>query len=77
MIVERRRRGPELAALTAILLGIASCTESPTGIPDRPASALLQPHNTIEAPQNCYLIDGQIYCVGSTMMPRDSTHAHP
>lgn len=77
MIVQRRRCGPELAALTAILLGIASCTESPTGIPDRPASARLQPHSTVGALQNCYLIDGQIYCVGSTLTPRDSTHAQP
>lgn len=46
-------------AVLAVILGAAACGESPTGIRDQPKVAF-------DSQQRCFLIDGHVYCSGST-----------
>lgn len=72
MVVQAYKCRREVAVITAIVLGVASCTDSPTGIPDKPAPARIQARHEIRTAETCYLIDGQIYCVGTTPVHRDT-----
>ncbi len=62
--------------IVASTVGLASC-ESPTGIRYTAADPVAPVARSVGVPQNCYLIDGQIYCDGPAAVPRDSAGGVP
>lgn len=76
MITQRLRCRPSLAAVYGIVLGVVACGDGPTGVPIRPSSQSSQSLNagSFVGPKTiCYLIDGQVYCVGGTLASSNST----
>lgn len=55
-----------LGVIATVLLGVAACGESPTGVHDIPKPVS-------DTQQVCYVSDGVLYCVGVTTAKADTS----
>lgn len=68
--------------LAAILIGLAACGESPTGIespmgPESPTGLPAYSQHDLENQRNCYVVNGQVYCTDTDGEDRADSTAHP
>ncbi len=78
MRVQQPKIRPGLVTLLcAIAVGVGACADSPTGVPYTGSDQHLHAAGDAGPQKICYLIDGQVYCVGGTLAAQDSTKPRP
>lgn len=74
-MVQRLRVWPSLITLCGIAVVVGACADSPTGVPFPGSDQHLHAGGDAGPQKICYLIDGQVYCVGGTLISQDSSNA--
>jgi hypothetical protein len=77
MPVRKSTRAAHVVALCGIIVGMAACADTLTGVRDEAPSERVHSLSDTSPEQVCYLIDGQRYCVGTAPAESDSTNALP